>query len=96
MVRIWRSTARCYPKCYLPPALPVFSRGLLHSQTRRLQAIRRTMTVDIGLQNRHPGFEFRRRLARKIRHVSVKTEATDCHCKSETAFPVGRAVRCVD
>ena len=39
VVRIWRSTARCYPKCYLPPALPVFSRGLLHSQTRRLQAI---------------------------------------------------------
>ena len=31
--------ARCYLKCYLPPALPVFSQGLLHSQTRRLQAI---------------------------------------------------------
>ena len=39
MVRIWRSTARCYLKCYLDPTLFEFSRGLLHTQTRRLQAI---------------------------------------------------------
>jgi hypothetical protein len=38
-VRFWWSKARCYPKCYLPLALPVLSLGLLHSQTRHLQSI---------------------------------------------------------
>ena len=50
MVRIWRSTARCYPKCYLNPTLLEFSRGLLHSQTRHLQAI-------AGLPQGHEGTE---------------------------------------
>jgi hypothetical protein len=46
VVGIWRSTARCY----LNPTLTVFSRGLLHSQTRRLQAI-------AGLPQGHEGTE---------------------------------------
>ena len=45
-----RSTARCYLKCYLNLTLLVFSRGLLHSQTRRLQAI-------AGLWQGHEGTE---------------------------------------
>ena len=40
--------ARCYPKCYLPPALPVFSRGLLHSQTpRKLEQSRGQVTLRV-------------------------------------------------
>jgi len=40
----------CYLKCYLDTTLFEFSRGLLHSQTRRLQAI-------AGLWQGHEGTE---------------------------------------
>ncbi len=66
MVRIWRSTARCYPKCYLPLLCPCFLGvccTLKPDVCRLSQVIRRAMRVYIGLQIRHPGFESRRRLS---------------------------------